>query len=370
MAAKTVLDRAKRIKLLAMDVDGVLTAGEIIILDSGEELKIWSVKDRMGFALLKSSQAPIKLAWITARKSRQVEARGEEIGIHFIRQGCMDKWQAVLDIARTLKIKPREIAYIGDDYVDHRAMKNVGLAVSPPESPEPLKKICHYVTKTPAGRGVVREVIEIILQAQGRWKKALSHFLSLFVLWIGLMAGFSACTSSQMPSQDFAEKPDQWVEKFTIRETQGGMPVWILNSEIAQVYDKKKKITLDNFKIEFMNHKGNKKSNSRESLLFAKKHLTAAALLSAPKGEVNTENKDLVAWGGVAVESEDGTTLTTEHLQYSTRNQKITTESAIRIVRKDSILIGEGLEAAPDLSEVKIFHHKASIYPKTLSLRK
>ena len=277
-------------------------------------------------------------------------------------------WNGLQEIARTLKITPAEIAYIGDDYVDYLSMKNVGLAIAPPESPQPLKKICHYVTKASAGKGVVREVIEILLTSQGLWKKALSHFIGLFLLAAGLMA-LSSCTSP-MPPQDFGEKPDQWVEKFTIRETQGGMPVWILNSEIAQVYDKQKKITLDNFKIEFIDHKEDKNSHSKESLILAKKRMTTAALLTAPKGEVNTENKDLLAWGGVKVESEDGTTLTTERLLYSTKKQKITTESAIKIVRSDSILIGEGLEATPDLNEVKIFRHKASIYPKNLPLKK
>ena len=157
MISKKVLARAKKIRLLATDVDGVLTGGEIIVLNSGEELKIWSVKDRMGFALLKHSQAPIKMAWVTARESEQVRLRAEELGVHFIRQGCKDKRKTVEAIAESMNISPSEIAYVGDDYVDYGAMKIAGLAVCPPESPELIKKISHYCTKAPSGKGVVRE---------------------------------------------------------------------------------------------------------------------------------------------------------------------------------------------------------------------
>ncbi|OGR83871.1 MAG: LPS export ABC transporter periplasmic protein LptC [Elusimicrobia bacterium RIFCSPLOWO2_01_FULL_54_10] len=362
---KNILARAKKIRLLATDVDGVLTGGEIIILDSGEEIKIWSVKDRMGFALLKHSGAPIKMAWVTARKSRQVELRAKDVGVHFLRQGSVDKWSAVKDIADSMKISANQIAYVGDDCVDYPVMKRAGLAVCPPESPELIRKTAHYQTRAAAGRGVLREVIELILVAQGRWKKAMAPFLKTFTV-LALGAFLAAC-SSQTPPQNLTEKPDQWIEKFKITETQGGVPVWILNSEIAQRYDRLNKTTLENFTIEFMDAKaGRKKNHSRESLLLAKKNQATEAVLSAPQGEVNTETKELHAWGGVQVEARDGTVLTTERLQYSTEKKTITTEAAIRIVREDSILIGEGMEASPDLSTVKIFRHEASIYPKKI----
>lgn len=350
-----------------MDVDGVLTGGEIIILDSGEEVKIWSVKDRMGFALLKHSKAPIALAWLTARQSKQVATRGKDIGVHFVRQNCLDKWRALQAIARELKLEPAQIAYIGDDYVDARPMKQVGLAVCPPESPELLKQICHYQTRVSAGKGVAREVIEMVLKAQGFWKRALAPFVGAFLISASLF--LSACSSALAPP-DLAETPDQWVEKFRTTETQGGIPVWTLNSEIAQFFNRKNKITLENVKIEFMEEQKAKKGNPKKNLLLAKKNLVAAATLESPKGEVNMTNKDLLAWGGVQVESQDGTLLTTERLLYSAEKKKILTDSPIRIVRKDSIVIGEGLEATPDLSVVKIIRHEASIYPKSLSLNK
>ena len=171
-----ILKRAKKIRLLAMDIDGVLTAGEVIVLRSGEEIKIWSVKDRMGFYMLRRSTLPIKLAWITARKSTQVKARGEELKVDFLVQKCPDKWAALLGCAKAMKITPDQIAYIGDDLVDLRCLRNVGFAVCPPESPGELKSACHYQTRASAGKGVVREAIEILIKAQGAWKKVLSFY--------------------------------------------------------------------------------------------------------------------------------------------------------------------------------------------------
>jgi hypothetical protein len=99
------------------------------------------------------------------------------------------------------------------------------------------------------------------------------------------------------------------------------------------------------------------------------KQQTQAARLSAPKGEVKLDSHDLSAWGGVEVHSDDGTVLYTEQLMFSSSQQKILSQSPVKIVRNDSIVIGEGLEATPDLSEVKIFRHEASISPRKIKLK-
>lgn len=360
-----VLQRAKKIKLVAMDVDGVLTGGEIIILNSGEEIKIWSVKDRMGFALLKYSQLPIKLAWVTARESKQVELRAKEIGVHFLHQLCLDKLEALRQMAGNMGITMDKIAYIGDDLVDLKCLKSAGLAICPPESPDLLKKVCHYETKTSSGKGVFREAIEMIIKAQNGWKQATAKFLLLALM---LSFSLSACYSPPK-NPDLTEKPDQWVEQFTITETLSGVPVWVLNSGNAQVFNKKRKVLLENIRIQFMNGSQIKKK-PKESLVLLKKSLKQSALLTAPKGEVKLDSHDLAVWDGVEVQSYDGTKLFSERLTYSTSQQKITTESPIKIVRGNSILIGEGLEASPDLSTVRIFRHQASIYPKEVPLQK
>lgn len=361
--SKEVLRRAKGIRLLAMDVDGVLTGGEIIILESGEELKVWSVKDRMGFALLKHSGLKIKTAWITARQSVQVARRAKEIEVDFLFQNCLNKGPTLKLLMKKLKLTSEQVAYIGDDFVDLACLKEAGLAVCPPVSPRLLKNICHYETTTLGGRGAVRELIEIILEAQGAWKKTVARFAPL-LLGLFMSLSLMSCSSTQTPPADFADKPDQWVEKFTITETSKGVPVWILNSEIAQVYNKQKKITLENIRIQFMNPTSVKKLNSRKSLLLAKKTITQAARLTAPKGEVAIDSRDLSAWGGVEVDAQDGTKLFAERLLYSASRQKILTESPVKIVRRDSILLGEGMEASPDLATIKIYRHQASIYPK------
>lgn len=357
-----ILKRAKKIKLLAMDIDGVLTGGEIIILPSGEEVKIWSVKDRMGFALVKNSKPLLKLAWITARKSREVKIRAKELGIDFLYQGCHHKWTALSECAAKQNIKPEEIAYIGDDLIDLPALKKVGFAACPPESPDILKKYCHYQTITSSGKGVFREVAEIILQAQGSWESLMKRFVLLFVL-----LSFSALGCSPKVPTQTVDLPDQWLESFIITETSDGIPVWVLNSEKAQIYNKKNKATLDNISIQFMDLPPALKQHPPKSLQAAKKALTQVARLTAPSGEVTLEEHDLSAWGGVVVQAEDGTTLYTERLVFRTKIQKITTESPIKIVKRDSILIGEGLEATPDLSTVKILRHQASIYPKSVT---
>jgi 3-deoxy-D-manno-octulosonate 8-phosphate phosphatase (KDO 8-P phosphatase) len=348
-----------------MDVDGVLTGGEIIVLDSGEEIKLWSVKDRMGYFMLKRSELPVKLAWVTARGSRQVEERAKEIGVHFLHQKCLDKWEKVEQCARELGLSAEQVAYVGDDLVDLKPLKKVGLAVCPPDSPEAVKKACHYQTRRAAGKGAVREVIELLLKAQGRLDKVVSGFLSLFLC----AALFLSSCGGRLPSQDQAEVPDQWIDQFTITETLSGLPVWVLNSDSAQIYNKKQLATLDNIRIEFMSHKALKKNESYKSLSAAKKLQTINARLSAPKGEVGLDTHNLRAWGGVEVKSQDGTALYAEHLLFSTTQQKIITDSPVKIIRKDSILLGEGLEATPDLSTVKIYRHEAAIYPKQVMLK-
>ncbi|MFH1369271.1 MAG: HAD hydrolase family protein [Elusimicrobiota bacterium] len=174
---KNIAALARKIKLIAMDIDGVLTAGEMIILNSGEEIKIWDVKDRLGFHLIRRSGADIKFAWITGRGCEQVEKRANEIGIDFLYQECMNKMDAVMEIMNKTGLKPGEIAYIGDDLVDVPVLKNVGLAVCPSDAPAELKREADYVSKIAGGRGVFREIAEIVLKSQGYWKKATKDFI-------------------------------------------------------------------------------------------------------------------------------------------------------------------------------------------------
>jgi 3-deoxy-D-manno-octulosonate 8-phosphate phosphatase (KDO 8-P phosphatase) len=353
-----LLKRAKKIRLLATDVDGVLTRGEIILLNSGEEIKIWSVADRMGFALLRLSGLNLPMAWITARGSKQVEIRAKELGVKFLVQKSTNKWTALEGCLKALNIRPEEAAFIGDDFVDIPALKRAGLAVAPKGCHPLVKKHVHIQTEAGPGEGVAREVIELLLKAQGAWHKAIRPFLSCLILAFML----SGCWNS-LSQTAASEKPDQWMENFTITETQSGVPKWVLNSRQAEVYQKKKIVSLLDVQISFLNPPA-KRDLKRKTLAKIKQDQTASARMVASKGEVNIDNHDLNAWGGVQITSDDGTVLYTEKLNFSNSRQKIYTDAAVKIVRKDSIVLGEGMEANPDLSNVRIFQHEASIFPK------
>jgi len=175
--SKNILTKAKKIKLIAMDVDGVLTGGEIIIFDSGGEIKVWNVKDRLAFHLVRRSGAGIKLAWITGRASQQVSDRAKEIGIDEFYQDCMHKKDAILEILAKHNIKPEEALFIGDDLIDIPVFRIVGLSVCPSDAPGEVKKEADYVSPLPGGKGIFREAAELALKARGFWKAAVKGYI-------------------------------------------------------------------------------------------------------------------------------------------------------------------------------------------------
>lgn len=172
-----IVRRAKKIRLIAMDVDGVLTGGEIINPDTGGEVKFWNVKDGMGFYLVRRCNAGIKLAWITGRKSKQVADRARDMKIDILYQACMSKRATLEEIMQKNGLKPEEVAYIGDDVVDIPVLRIVGLAVSPADGLPEAQEAAHYITSVPGGKGVFREVSDIILKAQGLWRSATEGYI-------------------------------------------------------------------------------------------------------------------------------------------------------------------------------------------------
>ena len=171
---KQLLNSASKIKLIATDIDGVLTAGEVIVLESGEEIKIWYVRDRQGLHTLKQNLPNIKTAWITGRKSKQVEIRAKEQKIDFLVQECKNKMKSILDIANKLSIGLSEIAYIGDDIIDLPVLRKVGLSVCPKDAVIEAKKVSKYISQYDGGKGVFREVCEIILKANNKWDEIIN----------------------------------------------------------------------------------------------------------------------------------------------------------------------------------------------------
>jgi 3-deoxy-D-manno-octulosonate 8-phosphate phosphatase (KDO 8-P phosphatase) len=163
--------------LLASDVDGVLTGGEIIVLNNKEEIKIWNVKDGMGYGELARVSPKIETAWITGRKSLQAQKRSKEMGIDYLIQGCMNKKSAIEKILKQNNLLMSECAYLGDDIVDIPLLKAAGISACPKDACRDVKKYVDYVSDFNGGEGVVREIIELIMKAKGEWKKALDRYV-------------------------------------------------------------------------------------------------------------------------------------------------------------------------------------------------
>lgn len=166
--------RAKKVKLLIMDVDGVLTDGRIIYADSGDQLKFFDVTDGMGLSLF--SRAGLKSAVLTAKKSKVVSKRSKDMHIDKVYQDAIRKIEVFKKILNDFKVTPPEVCFIGDDVVDIPVLRKVGLAVSVPNAVREVKNEVHYVTKRKGGRGAVREVIDIILKAHGVWDEVMKRY--------------------------------------------------------------------------------------------------------------------------------------------------------------------------------------------------
>ena len=156
-----------KIKIVIMDVDGVLTDGRIVYGDHGDELKFFDVQDGFGIAMLR--KAGLKTFIITAKKSKINERRAKELKVVKIFQKAPDKLKAYEKILKKFKTVPEEICYIGDDLLDLPVLRRVGFSVAVDNAVDEVKKTVHYVTKQKGGRGAVREVCDMIMKAQGRW---------------------------------------------------------------------------------------------------------------------------------------------------------------------------------------------------------
>jgi 3-deoxy-D-manno-octulosonate 8-phosphate phosphatase (KDO 8-P phosphatase) len=159
----------KQIRLLLLDVDGVMTAGEIIYSDSGEQFKIFNVKDGLGIRLLK--EAGIDVGIVTGRTGKALHHRCHNLGIDLIFDGVRNKADALHAITERTGIAVEAMAFIGDDLPDLMIMKRVGLAVAVADAHETIRKTAHLTTHAPGGRGAVREVCEAVLKAQGIWEE-------------------------------------------------------------------------------------------------------------------------------------------------------------------------------------------------------
>ena len=170
-----VQGRAAKIRLAGFDVDGVLTDGSLCLGDSGEEYKVFHTRDGQGLVMLR--ECGIGIAIISGRSSRAVEERMVQLGIIHIYQGQENKLAVFETLLATLGLEPSEVAYVGDDLPDLPVMRRVGLAIAVADAHPLVQQHAHWQTRLPGGRGAVREVCELLLEAQGVLGRCYAQYL-------------------------------------------------------------------------------------------------------------------------------------------------------------------------------------------------
>jgi 3-deoxy-D-manno-octulosonate 8-phosphate phosphatase (KDO 8-P phosphatase) len=170
------LNQAKAIRLIAFDVDGIMTDGGLYLSDSGDEFKRFNSLDGHGLKMLRASG--VELAIITGRTSHCVELRAQNLGIGHLFQGVENKLSTMQALMQQLNIPADSAAYMGDDVVDLPVMRRVALAVTVPEAPQIVRDHAHYVSQRNGGFGAVREVCELIMSAQGTLDAQLASYLA------------------------------------------------------------------------------------------------------------------------------------------------------------------------------------------------
>jgi 3-deoxy-D-manno-octulosonate 8-phosphate phosphatase (KDO 8-P phosphatase) len=168
-------EKLDNIKLLLLDVDGVLTDGSIVYDDLGNQIKAFNAKDGFGIRMLAESGTQIGI--VTGRFSKALVHRCRDLGIKHIWQGVKDKEVALKEILETLCVSTDEIAYIGDDLPDLPIMRKVGLAIAVADAHPELKTVSHLITKSRGGRGAVREICEALLKAKNQYNEMILRFV-------------------------------------------------------------------------------------------------------------------------------------------------------------------------------------------------
>jgi len=167
-----VWQRAQAIRLLLLDVDGVLTDGRLYFDAKGETLKVFHVRDGHGIKM--AQRAGIEVAFLSGRRSDAAFHRAKELGITKFYEGLRDKVVVLEELLEALRLSPQQVAAVGDDLVDLPLLARVGLAVAVADAAPEVRAAAHWVTTLPGGRGAVREVCDLLLKAQGKWPEAAS----------------------------------------------------------------------------------------------------------------------------------------------------------------------------------------------------
>lgn len=164
-----------KIKVIVLDVDGVLTDGRIGYHADGHEIKFFHVRDGHGLKL--AMRAGLKVGILSGRRSAANETRAGELGLNFIYQGCKDKRTAFETMLADQHVTAEEVMYVGDDLVDMPPMRMAGFAVAVADAVPELDAVAHYRTALPGGQGAVREAVEYLLKGQDKWDSVLERYL-------------------------------------------------------------------------------------------------------------------------------------------------------------------------------------------------
>ncbi|MCG5500673.1 KdsC family phosphatase [Ectothiorhodospira lacustris] len=171
----TLTERARRVRFVIFDVDGVLTDGSLFLDDDGRQYKAFNSKDGQGMRMLADSGVQVGI--LTGRRSGVVEHRMQDLGIRLVVQGRRDKLEALDGLLTDAGVSAEETAYVGDDVVDLPVMRRVALAIAVADAHALVREHAHYVTRQPGGRGAAREACEFIMEAQGTLQAALTTYL-------------------------------------------------------------------------------------------------------------------------------------------------------------------------------------------------
>ncbi len=174
--SSTVLEKAKNIRLLIMDVDGVLTDGRLHFSSNGEEIKAFSSVDGLGLVAIQ--RFGIELAIITGRSSTVLESRAKQLGIKHLYQGQDNKLIAFNELLEQLQLNRQEVAYIGNDWNDLSILSLVGVSASPCDAEDEVKNRVNWISKKNGGNGAVRDFCHLIMQAQGSYQRWLTECLA------------------------------------------------------------------------------------------------------------------------------------------------------------------------------------------------
>lgn len=171
---KSLVSRLASVKLFLCDVDGILTDCSVF-MDGEREMKRWNIQDGLGLRLLQ--RFGIKVGWISGRPSPATEMRAKDLHVDFLRQGKESKVKVVEEILAQTGFTWDQVCFMGDDLLDYGALKRAGVAVTVPEGSDEAQELADYITHAPGGHGAVREVVTMILKAQGKWAQLVDEYM-------------------------------------------------------------------------------------------------------------------------------------------------------------------------------------------------